>query len=278
MPRSAAPTAKPAEVVIAVLVEAGHFGGLAADQRAAAFPAAFGDAGDDRRGGLGIELAAGEIVQKEQRFGALHHEVVDRHRHQVDADAAMQAGLDRDLDLGADAVGGGDQDRVLEARGLQVEQPAKPADFRVGAGAGGGANHRLDEVDQAVARIDVDARIRVSQPVFAVDHGLFQMMAAGYVGFRSRAMARKHCAHILCRHKHLRSQTRYLCSNDGPFLDVLMRRFDARKWLGATSGATFADLGLIAGLPCPGFNGPCPPSPASASTSAPNDVTMPAFV
>ena len=140
--------------------------------------------GDDGGGGLRIEFAAGKIIQKEQRLGALHHEVVDRHRHQVDADAAMQAGLDRDLDLGADAIGGGDQNRVLEARRLQIEQPAKPADFGVGAGAGGGANHRLDQIDQAIARIDIDARIRVSEPVFAVDHAQFQMMAAGYVGFQ----------------------------------------------------------------------------------------------
>ena len=102
---------KAAEVVIAVLVEPGHFGGLAADQRAAGLPAAFRDAGHDRRRGLRIELAAGEIVQEEQRFGALHDEIVDRHRHQIDADAVMQAGLDRDLELGADAIGGRDQHR-----------------------------------------------------------------------------------------------------------------------------------------------------------------------
>ena len=191
MPRSAAPTAKPREVVIAVLVETGHFGGLAADQRAAGFAAALGDAGNDGGGGLRIELAAGKIIQKEQRLGALHHEIVDRHRHQIDADAAVQAGLDRDLDLGADAIGGRDQNRVLEARGLQIEQAAEPADFGVGAGARGGANHRLDQIDQTIAGIDIDARIRVSEPVFAVDHGLFQMMAAGYVGIRQRAMARK---------------------------------------------------------------------------------------
>ena len=127
---------KARKIVIAVLVEPGHLGGLAADQRAAGFPAAFGDARNDRGGGLRIELAAGKIVEKEQRLGALDDEVVDRHRHQVDADAAVQAGLDGDLDLGADAVGGRDQNRVLEARGLEIEQPAEPADFGVGAGAG----------------------------------------------------------------------------------------------------------------------------------------------
>ncbi len=126
---------KAGEVVVAVLVEAGHLGGLAADQRAAGFPAAFGDAGDDRSRSLRVELSAGEIVEKEQRLGALHHDVVDRHRDEVDADAAMQAGVDGDLELGADAVGGGHQHRVLEARGLEVEQAAKAADFGIGAGA-----------------------------------------------------------------------------------------------------------------------------------------------
>ncbi len=170
MPRSAAPDRKAREVVIAVLVEARHFGGLAADQGAAGFPAALGDAGHDGRSRFRIELAAGKIVEEEQRFRALHHEVVDRHRHQVDADAAMQAGLDRDLDLGADAVGRRHQHRVLETRRLEVEQAAESADFGVRARPGGGADHRLDEIDQAVARIDIDARIRVSEPVFAVDH------------------------------------------------------------------------------------------------------------
>ena len=164
---------KAAEIVIAVLVEAGHLGGLAADQRAAGFAAAFGDAGDDRGRRLRIELAAGEVVEEEQRLGALHHEVVDRHRHEVDADAAMQAGLDRDLDLGADAVGGGDQHRILEARRLEVEQAAEAADFGIRAGARGGADHRLDEIDQAIAGVDIDARIRVSEAVFAVGHAHF---------------------------------------------------------------------------------------------------------
>ena len=104
------------EIVVAGRVEARHFGGLAADQRAA------GLAGSPPRCPAttvaptsGSQLAAGEIVEEEQRLGALHHEVVDRHGDEVDADRVVQAGLDRDLDLGADAVGRGHQDRILEA-------------------------------------------------------------------------------------------------------------------------------------------------------------------
>src|SRR5258708_6266045 len=87
----------------------------------------------------------------------------------------------------------------LEAGGVEEKPPAEPADLGVGSGAGGGADHRLDQIDQPVAGIDIDARIRVSEPVFAVVHAQFQMMTAGYEEFRDPAMARKRGAHILCR-------------------------------------------------------------------------------
>src|ERR1019366_2322805 len=93
----------------------------------------------------------------------------------------------------------------LEARSLQIEQSAEPADFGVGAGTGGGTNHRFDKIDQTIASIDIDARIRVSEPVSAVNHARFQMIAAGYVGFRSCAMARKRRAHVLCRQEPARA-------------------------------------------------------------------------
>ena len=69
----------------------------------------------------------------------------------------MQAGLDGDLELGADAVGGRDDQGVVVAGGLEVEQGAETAQGRVGAGAAGGLGERLDALDQGGARIDVDA-------------------------------------------------------------------------------------------------------------------------
>ena len=79
-------------------------------------PAAVGDALDDPRADLRIELATGEIVEEEQRLGALHDEIVDRHGDEIDADRVVAAGLDRDLELGADAVGRGHQHRIGETR------------------------------------------------------------------------------------------------------------------------------------------------------------------
>ena len=78
--------------------------------------------------------AGGVVVEEEQGLGALHHQVVDAHRDEVDADRVVPADLDGELQLGADAVGGGDQDRVGEAGGLQVEQRAEAADAADRAG------------------------------------------------------------------------------------------------------------------------------------------------
>ena len=153
---------KAREIIVAALIDAGHFRGLAADQRAAGLAAGRGDAFDHFRPDRRIELAAGEIVEKEQRLGALHDEIVDRHGDEIDADRVVAGGFDRDLDLGADAVGRGDQDRVGEASGLEIEQAAKAADFCASAGARRRAHQRLDQFHHAVAGIDIDTGGRVA--------------------------------------------------------------------------------------------------------------------
>ena len=104
------------------------------------------------RGGLHVQLAGGVVVEEHQRLGALGQQVVDAHGHQVDADRVVEAGLDGDLQLGADAVGGGDQQRVVVAGRLQVEQRAEAAQRRLRARPAGGLGQRLDRLDQGVAR------------------------------------------------------------------------------------------------------------------------------
>ena len=143
----------------------GHLRGLAADQGAAGLVAARGDAGDHLPRLAWVELAGSEIIQEEQRLGALHHDVVDAHRHQIDADRVVDAGLDRDLQLGADAVGAGDQDRIGEPRRLQVEQRAEAAEAAHHSWPVRGPRERLDRLDQRIGRLDVHAGGPVGQPV-----------------------------------------------------------------------------------------------------------------
>ena len=102
-------------------------------------------------------LAGGEVVEKEQRLGALHDEVVHAHGDEVDADGVVAAGVDGQPQFGADAVGGGDQHGVAESGRFRVEQGAEAADAAEQAGPGGGPGQRLDALDQGVAGVDVHA-------------------------------------------------------------------------------------------------------------------------
>ena len=74
----------------------------------------------------------------------------------------MPAALRQQLQLGADAVGGGDQERLLEARLAQVEQAAEAAELGGGARPGGRAGERPDRLDQGLAGLDVDPGLPIA--------------------------------------------------------------------------------------------------------------------
>src|SRR5512147_2143105 len=109
---------KSGKVVVPFSIEPRHLRRFAAYKRASGLAAAFGNPGNDALVHADIELAGSEIVEKEQGIGALHHEIVDVHGHKIDADAVMGAGLDGKLELGADAIGRCDQERILETARL----------------------------------------------------------------------------------------------------------------------------------------------------------------
>ena len=77
------------QVVFAVIVHVGHFRGFAADQRGAGLAATGRNAADHGAGDVDIELAAGEVVEEEQRFGPLDQNIVDAHCDEVDADRVV---------------------------------------------------------------------------------------------------------------------------------------------------------------------------------------------
>jgi len=79
----------------------------------------------------------------------------------------VAAGGDGDLQLGADAVIGGDQQGIAKSGGLGVEEAPESPEAGVGAAARGGARQGLDGLDQGIAGIDVDARVLVGQLVVA---------------------------------------------------------------------------------------------------------------
>jgi len=154
--------AEAGQVVVLAFVHAGHLGGLAADQRAAGQFAAGADAGDHGGGHVDVELAGGVVVEEEQRLGAAHHQVVDAHRHQVLADAVVLVEVQRQAQLGADAVGAGHQHRLLVAGG-DLAEGAEAAQAAHHFRARGALGHALDAFDQCFTSVDVYTGVLVAQ-------------------------------------------------------------------------------------------------------------------
>jgi len=85
----------------------------------------------------------------------------------------VPSGLDRDPELGADAVRRRQQQRIAVARRPQVEQPGEAAESGLGARPAGRCGEGLDRVDQGFARVDVDARILVGVAFYGNTAGLY---------------------------------------------------------------------------------------------------------
>ena len=71
----------------------------------------------------------------------------------------MNAGLKGDLELGTDAVGGGNQNRVAVAARFEVEQRAKTADAGEHAGHLGPLRDGADAPHQFIAGFDANASL-----------------------------------------------------------------------------------------------------------------------
>ena len=153
------------QIVLAVGIEAGHLRGFAADQHATVGVAGLGQPGDHVLGHLGIQLAGGQVVQKKERRSALHGDVVDAVVHQVGAHGVVQAQREGDLQLGAHAVGGADQDRLLPALRVHPVQRAKAADAAQHVAVKGLLRQELDAILGALATAEINSRI-------GIGHGL----------------------------------------------------------------------------------------------------------
>ncbi len=127
-----------------------------------------------------VELLADVVVEEEQRLGTLDQDVVDAHRDQIDADRVVPAEREGELELGAHAIGAGDQDRFAVTL-RQLDERAEAADAGEHFGAQRALRVRLDRLDQRVARIDVDAGLAVGErpPGGVAGHWIESRLRAG---------------------------------------------------------------------------------------------------
>ena len=110
-----------------------------------------------------VEPAAREVVEEEQRLRALHEDVVDAHRDEIDADRVVAArARTRASSLvptpSVPATSTGSRKRFAD-----LEQRAEAADAGEHLGAHRALRERLDALDQRVAGVDVDARVAIGK-------------------------------------------------------------------------------------------------------------------
>ena len=151
------------QVVIIGLVEIIHLGGLATDQGAPGLSAPFTDPLDNVIEHILVNFVDGDVIKEQQRLGPLHNQVIDIHRDEIDPDRVMLVHLDRQMHLGAHAVGACDEDRVfvvvLEELFVVIEpkEPGEPAGVVDHPLPVRSAQQRANRPDKLIARSDAHA-------------------------------------------------------------------------------------------------------------------------
>ena len=176
-----------------IVVVSGHharvFGGLAADEGAACLDAALRHAGDDVCYLLRDVLADGNVVQEENGLGAAADDVVDAHGHAVDAHGVVLVQQLGDAQLGAHAVGAGDQHRLFHTGKVRGEESAEASNVGDHAGDQRALHVLAHELDALIACFNINAGGGVGRGV-----GVFHVDALQFlkIGDRGRRPQRGH--------------------------------------------------------------------------------------
>ena len=162
---------KTSKIVLPFAVHSRHLGGLAANQSTAGLDAALGDAANNLYRFLRREFARRQIVEEEEGLGALNNDIVDAHRHQIDADRIVLVHHEGDLELGADTIGRRDQSRLLVLSSVQREETAKAAEVAHDLRTIGRLDQRFDHLHKAVTGININAGIFIGHGIFLRQSG-----------------------------------------------------------------------------------------------------------
>ena len=115
VPRDGA-DARAREVELALRVDVGQLGRLAADQRDAGGTADLGRALDELDHLLGVDAVGGDVVEEHERLGAAGDHVVDAVGGEIGAAGAERATLPREHELRPDGVRRGREQPVVVER------------------------------------------------------------------------------------------------------------------------------------------------------------------
>ena len=131
-------------------------GSFAAHQGTASLHAALGHALDDLGNFLRDVLAAGDVIQENQRLGTGADHVVDAHGHAVVPMVSCLSTAWR-AQLGTHAVGAGDQDRMLHTRAIQLKQAAEAAQPATCSSRSWCGRHAVSQFDRTIPGRNIHA-------------------------------------------------------------------------------------------------------------------------
>ena len=163
------PDGKAREIVIARLIHPRHLGRFATDERTPRLAASFRNPRDDLTRYGRVELSHREVVEKEQRFGALNDKIVDAHRDEIDANRGVLTAIDRDFEFRPDAVIRRNENGVAKTGPFQIEKTAEASEVHIGSRSARRLRKRLDRRNECVTGIDID-------PCFRIGDGLLRFV------------------------------------------------------------------------------------------------------
>ena len=184
------------EVIFAVLVKAGHFCRLAADQGTAVVLARLGEPFDDFFGHFRLELARSQIIHKEEGRRSLNGDVVHAVIHQIGAHAVVAIHSTGDLQLGADTVNARYQYRVGPLLFIYGKNAPEGPDVGQHIAIEGLMGEVPDAFFGAIGALDVHPRIGVGYgcSLGVLSHGTQSISVSGESAGRLLTGSAGHCS------------------------------------------------------------------------------------
>lgn len=136
--------AEAGEIIIVIAVEVGHDRGFTAEEAAIGLNATVGDTANDGFEEGRVVAGHGDIVEEEEGFGAGAEDIIDAHGDEIDPNRGVISSQLGDFELGADAIGTGNEERFFvvsgkegasEIEGIQASKASIIADDAWGEGA-----------------------------------------------------------------------------------------------------------------------------------------------
>ena len=109
-----------------------------------------------------LKPAGAQIIQKEQRLGAQHRDVVDAMVHEIGPDRSVLVHRKGDLEFGSYAIRARHEHRVAR-QAREREEAGECADILQDAGVERGPGQPLDLFLGPVRRVNRHTRVRVSR-------------------------------------------------------------------------------------------------------------------